>query len=380
MSKSEMTINFRERLDRLAPVEFKLEDEGLSRDQRLVFTHLVQAADHIDEIFWNQTCPSSPELRKQFDSQLSSDKRLNEYFSINYGPYDRFADNEPFLPVHRKPIGAGFYPTDLSKKELLRYLAKHEIQRESIQSPYTIVQRVGKDLSAVPYHVAFAGALEKAATALLSAAKHEKRRAMSRYLSARASALRNDDYYESDLQWIDLVPNGLDVVIGPYEVYEDGLMGVKAAYEAMITFQDPEDAAQVSQFVSEAAQFHDYLTRSLNLKFEPPGPTNNLVVANLLYSSGDARKGIPAIAFTLPNDERVIEEKGTKEVILKNVLEAKFRHILLPICNALGETTDAKAALSGYVQHTVLHEILSFTRTSSNSDRRQTYDSQSMFG
>lgn len=347
-----------ERLRRLALVDIPTDKYPLSQNQKAVFSYLARAADYIDAIFWKQSCPDAEALRKKFATELSTDKRLRKYFEINYGPYDRLADNKPFLPVSPKPPGAGFYPPDLTKEELLNYVNRHGKENEALISPYTIVRRDRAKLYAVPYHEAYSENIQQAAEALLKAATHETRDPFRGYLEARARALKDDDYYESDLQWIDLPPDGLDIVIGPCEVYEDGLMGLRAAYEAMITFQDPVEAEEIQHFVKELKQFHNYLVRRLGLQFDPPGSTTPLVVADLLYSTGDARKGIPAIAFTLPNDEKVIQQKGTKEVILRNVLRAKFQHVLLPICEAIcNESFDEKLAFEGYLHHTILHEI-----------------------
>jgi hypothetical protein len=354
---AETGIDALDRLRRLAPVELSIQRNSLSANERAVLKHLIYAAEQIDAIFWQQTCPNADSLKRQFEQALRNDNNF-KYFAINYGPYDRLAENEPFLPVGPKPIGVGFYPADLNRNELLSYLQTHEKQRASIESPYTVIERIGTELSAVPYHVAYADHLKKASEALMRAAAFETRESARRYLEARATALLNDDYYVSDIQWIELPINGLDVVIGPYEVYEDELIGVKAAYEAIVTIQDPADALKVARFVRERENFQRHLTDSIGLDLDSPGEADNLVVADLVHSAGDARKGIPSIAFTLPNDERVIEEKGTKEVILKNVLEAKFQHVLLPICERLGrDNFDPVIASRGYLHHTVLHEI-----------------------
>jgi hypothetical protein len=358
LANRQLSLSAKDRLQRLAPVEFKVDRYPLSDEQKSVLHHLIRAAESIDKLFWQQICPNADNLRKQFAPDFSADASLGKYFSINYGPYDRLSANEPFLPVGSKPPGAGFFPPDLTKKELLAFIAKHPEQRAALLSPLTVVARDGEGLSPIPYHKAYAALLEQAAGELVAAAASESRPAFQRYLKSRAEALRSDDYYESDLLWIDLPPNGIDAVIGPYEVYEDELMGVKASYEALITFQDPIEMEKVAGFTGQVEQFNQYLTDRVKIAFESPGPTRSLVVADLLYSAGDARKGIPAIAFTLPNDEKVIEDKGVKEVILRNVLEAKFREILWPICESVyKKDIDYQKASKGYLHHTVLHEI-----------------------
>ena len=345
-------------LSNLAHVRFDSRNFPLNREQREVFEALRQAADHADSIFWSQSCPEWQELRTRFASDLAADKDLRRYFEINYGPYDRLAGDAPFLPVGSKPLGAGFYPPDLTKRELLSFLELNPTERNTLLSPYTIVRRRGKRLCAIPYHEAFSPNVEQLATALEGAATVENREAYRLFLRSRARAVRTDDYYNSDIQWIDLPAEGLDVVIGPYETYEDELMGVKASYEAMVTLNDRAEAQKVQHFLSQIDEFQDHMRTQLHIEFDSPGRSMPLTVADLLYSAGDARKGIPSIAFTLPNDARVIREKGAREVILRNVLAAKFESVMLPICEALKEGDFDRAAVSDeYVNHTVLHEI-----------------------
>ncbi|MDA2919346.1 hypothetical protein MYX76_07640 [Desulfobacterota bacterium AH_259_B03_O07] len=288
---------------------------------------------------------------------FSKDPDLAKYFEISYGPYDNYANNKPFLPVSPKPLGAGYYPTDLKKQEFLEYIKSNTKDSESLQSPYTLVLRGSNGLFSVPFYKAYADDLKNAAHALFDAAASESRDKVRYYLESRAKALKNDDYYESDIQWIELPPEGLDIVIGPYEKYEDRLLGLKAAYEAIITISNPIETKKVGGFFEQLGDFHSHLTALLNLDFDPPGPSTPIVIADLLYSGGEARKGIPAIAFALPNDERVIQEKGTKMVILRNVLKMKYQHVLFPIWKLMNIETDDTQVFEAFLKHTILHEI-----------------------
>lgn len=345
------------RLDRLAQVYLGFDEHALSPEQSAVLGHLRAAADRTDAIFWEQVCPEAGELRGRFAAEFASDSGLRRYFDISYGPYDALAGNEPFLPVPPRPPGAGFYPPDLTKAELLEALGAADAKPEPFLSPFTVIRRTNGGLEAIPYHRAYAQHVREAADCLRKAAA-EAREELRQYLTSRAKSLETDDYFESDVQWVGLRQVGLDVAIGPFEVYEDGFMGIKASYEALVTLYDTEELQGVSRFIALAEDFRSQLSRRIRFEIPRAAEAPFLGVANLLYSAGEARRGNPAIAFSLPNDDRVIAEKGRKKVILKNVMQAKFEHVLAPISRALaGQGHDPDAASRGYLHHTVLHEI-----------------------
>jgi hypothetical protein len=284
---------------------------------------LVQAAKTADAIFWRQVLPGTDSVAVL--RQAGNDNELKEMLLFNYGPYDALNGDAPLLPVPKKAPGAGFYPRDLTPAEFLGYIQSHKDASAALQSPYTIVRRTNGYLRAIPFHEAYGELVNKLASLLDQAAVLENHLGFRQFLTQRARDIRADDFYSSDALWVNLTDNPIDLVIGPYEVYQDELLGLKAAYEALVLKRNFEETAKVQHYQHELTDLCTSLQREVGRPLLIGGQRVKMSVADLGYASGDAHKAIPAIAFNLPNDERVIEELGARQVILKNVLEAKFR-------------------------------------------------------
>jgi hypothetical protein len=355
--ESKVEQDFRERFRRLALVEFDVKELlPADVDQRHI-DHFLKAADLADEIFWRQVSPEFD--RVSLLEKAGRDEELKEILLFNYGPYDQLNGGVPLLPVGQKFAGLGFYPKGLTQEKLSKYLQSHPERRAVFESPYTVIKRTNSHLSAIPYHEAYDDRVNQLSHILDSASKTEPHPQFRRYLSQRANDLLTDEYYESDRLWVGLDDNPLDLVVGPYEVYQDQLMGLKASYEAAVLWRDFEASNAILHFKGEIAGLATSLMRELGTPLRIESTGVKLSVANLIYAGGDARSATPAIAFNLPNDERVIEEVGSRQVILKNVLEAKFYSVAWPMqVNLLQDpNADRDAAFQAFFHHTLFHEI-----------------------
>lgn len=281
-----------------------------------------------------------------------------EYYDIMAGPWDRLADMEPVLAVGPRPAGAGYYPADVTQEEIEAWIAAHPEDRETFTSYYTILEREGDRLVAVPYREAYADRLERAAGLLREAAEHAQNASLADFLGKRAESLVTDDYLASEIAWMQLSGNLVDVTFGPYEVYEDGLMGWKTAYESFIGIKDPGASADLEVLVShlpdlEAALPMDDAYKSPDRSFESP-----LSVIDVIYTAGDARRGVMTLAFNLPNDPRVSDEYGTKKVMLRNVIDAKFAKVLVPIAERVLEPAlAAEIEPRPFTTNVLMHEL-----------------------
>ena len=366
------------RVSQFAPVEIDFDDTLLDTDQRVVVKKLVEASDILGKIFRQQVWRSNPEYGEELAAANDTGMEpAREFYDIMAGPWDRIEHNEPFLNVGPKPPGAGHYPPGLTKEEIETWLEKWPAQRDQFTSYYTVIERAvagravdpaertafeGPVLLAVPYSSAYREELEPAAALLDEAAARAGNASLKEFLSQRAQAFRTNDYYASEVAWMKLQENLVEPTIGPYEVYEDELMGWKAAFESFITIKDPEASADLEILVNhlpdlEAALPIDDRYKSLDRSFTSP-----IAVVDEIYASGDARDGVQTLAYNLPNDPRVSEEYGTKKVMLRNVIEAKFEKILVPIAErllhpALSEGMEARPFFISIVMHELAHGL-----------------------
>jgi len=333
----------------------------LSEGDRKALTHLVAAGRAVDEIFKRQAWEGNPEMAAEVAGLEGVDaEAAQDYYRIMYGPWDRLSHFEPFLGDSPHPPGAGYYPEDMTAEEFEAWIDAHPEDREAMTSLFTIVRRYGpngEELRAVPYSTAYGVQLDIAREALIAAAELADNESLRRFLRLRAEAFLTDDYYESDMAWMDL-DSAIEVVIGPYETYEDQLFGYKAAFECFICVAQPEDSERLAVFKSELP----YLERNLPIPDEHKnfsrGAESPIRVVDELFTSGDTRAGIQTIAFNLPNDERVREAKGSKKVLLKNVMRAKYDAVLVPIgTRVLPEEGVAALTFEAFFQFTLHHEL-----------------------
>lgn len=324
--------DIQERLAQYAPTELSADLSALSDEDREVLGLLVEAGRLMDPIFLRQVWTGNPEMEARLmNADGDGVEAAREYFDLNFGPWDRLAEMEPFVGDMEHPEGAGYYPTDMTQEELESWVAEHPDQEEAFRSLHTVIRRTDDGgLEAVPYSEAYKEFLEPAAAKLREAAEATSNASLQKFLELRADAFGTDDYYESDLAWMDL-DAPVEVTIGPYETYEDGLFGYKAAFEAFVTVTLPEESAALTRYKNELP----WLERNLPIPEEHKnldrGTESPIRVVDEVYTGGDTKAGVQTLAFNLPNDERVREAKGSKKVLLRNIMRAKYDQILQPI-------------------------------------------------
>ncbi len=352
--------DIKQRLAKYAPTEISFDPSLLNGEQKKVLEKLVIAAKHMDNIFWKQAFPGGLAIKEQLEkSSDAADKDYLRFLDINFGPFDRQDENRPFIGTAAKPAGAGFYPPDLTKQEFQDYIAKHPELKEQFESPYTVIKRKDGELVAVPYNEEYREELEPAARYLKEAAEITSNPSLKKYLSQRAEDLLRNDYYQSDCLWIDLKDNLEEIVIGPFEVYEDNLNGLKASYESFVYINDQEEMKKIKGYLSFLGEMQKKLPVEQKYKdAEVGGLQSPLNVVIEVFTAGDTKAGIQTSAFVLPNDEKVRAEKGTKKVFLKNMMEAKFNKSLIPISKrVLNEEDAGLVSFYAYFNETILHEI-----------------------
>jgi hypothetical protein len=358
-ANAEVPYDLDAQLAKLAVIQMRPETDFLNAEQREVVNLLIEASDLMTEIYLRQRSVDNPQVRKAVAMNRRADRdKLVEMFDRNLGPWDEMADLHPFWGTTPMPDGAGFYPTDLTRAEFEAYLVAHPEQKTALTSGYTVVRRNGEKLEAVPYSVVYREWLEPAAKLLEQAAAKTSNASLKNFLSLRAKAFRTDDYYESELAWMDLSGTPIEVAIGPYEVYTDRLMGTKTAFESFVTLKDPEESAALAKYKNYLRDMEANLPiedayKNFNRGFESP-----IAVAEQVHGGGDNIPGSQTIAFNLPNDERVREAKGAKKVILSNVLGAKYERILEPMAQHVLEPAQAALVAKKYMQlETLFHEL-----------------------
>ena len=322
----------------------------LTDNQRQMIGVLIQASEIMHDLFWKQAY--GPGYQEWLDSIDDADAR--RFAEINYGPWDRLDDNKPFIDgVGPKPLGANFYPADMTVEEFEgAYLPRK-------QSLYTLLRRDPEGrLTVVPYHVAYAEELKAAADLLRQAAGLAESSSFANYLKLRANALISDEYQISDLYWMDVKDNEIDVVIGPIETYEDRLFGYKAAYESYVLIKDMDWSAQLAKFALFLPELQKGLPVPEEYKFETPGSDSDLNAYDVVYYAGDSNAGSKTIAINLPNDEEVQLEKGTRRLQLKNAMQAKFEKILEPIADELvADSQRQHITFDAFFANTMFHEV-----------------------
>jgi hypothetical protein len=347
---------------RFAPTELSADVSKLSPGDRKVLARLVEASRIIDSIFLRQAWSGNqPMLLDLLRDETPEGRSRLHYFLINRGPWSRLDDNAPFVagaPV--KPQGGGFYPLDATKPELEAWMKSlPEAQRKAATGFFSVVHRgADRKLSLVPYNTEYQGELAQAAALLRDAANAATEPTLKRFLTTRADAFLSNDYYKSDVAWMELA-GAIEPTIGPYEVYEDEWFNYKAAFESFITVQDEGESAKLKKFSGELQDIENHLP--IDPKYRNPklGGLSPMVVVNEIFCAGDANHGVQTAAFNLPNDERVVREKGSKRVMLKNVQDAKFAKTLVPISKvvlAAGEQNDL--SFDAFFTHIVVHELM----------------------
>jgi hypothetical protein len=350
------------KIARFAPTDLSADIAALPQNEREALAHIIQAAEVMDALFLRQVWGGNEALLAGLvrDHAPRGRARLH-YFLINKGPWSRIDHNEPFIPgVPKKPEQANFYPADATKAEVEKWIAGlNPAQKQQATGFFTTIRR-GPDrrLIAVPYSQEYQGDLEVAAHHLREAAKLTKQPTLRAFLESRATAFYTNDYYDSDVKWMELDAS-IEPTIGPYEVYEDEWFNYKAAFEAFVTVKDQAESAKLQKFSGSLQEIENNLP--IDPKYRNPrlGALAPIAVVNTVFSAGDANRGIQTAAFNLPNDERVIREKGSKRVMLKNNQEAKFSKVLVPISKiALAAADQGSIAFDAFFTHILMHELM----------------------
>jgi hypothetical protein len=344
-----------EKLAQYTSVRLTTDMGKLGDNERKMIPLLIDAARSMDEIFWREAYGNRDSLLQHI-----ADPETRRYAEINYGPWDRLDNNAPFVEgVGPKPPGSGFYPKDITKAEFEAAAGGSTARGKALRGQYTVVQRdPTKGLVAIPYHEAFAPQVQAAAAKLREAARLADDAGLRRYLELRAAALESDDYQASDLAWLDMKNNTIDVVIGPIETYEDQLFGYKASHEAYVLVKDKEWSSRLARYAAMLPSLQQELPVPAAYKREKPGTDSDLNAYDAVYYAGDANAGSKTIAINLPNDEEVQLKKGTRRLQLKNAMQAKFDKILQPIANELiAEDQRSHISFDAFFSNVMFHEI-----------------------
>lgn len=338
-----------DRLNIYTPVTLTTDLSQLEEHEKEMIPHLINASKVMDTLFWMQAYG----LPDTFLNKIP-DPEVAQFASTNYGPWDRLKGNEPFLSgIGEKPEGANFYPQDMTKEELQNSNVKDKF------SLYTLIRRNEEGaLYSIPYHEAYAERLNRAAGYMRSAAKLAQNEQLKKYLNMRADAFLSSEYDPSDIAWLDLEDNTLDVIIGPIENYEDKLFNAKAAFEAYILVKDKEWSDRLKKYVQYLPELQAELPVAAEYKAEEPGRDAQLNAYDVIYYSGDCNAGSKTIAVNLPNDEEIQKSKGTRRSQLKNAMRAKFDKILAPISEVLiDESQRDNITFEAFFANTMFHEV-----------------------
>ncbi|RIJ42854.1 dipeptidyl-peptidase 3 family protein [Pontibacter oryzae] len=341
--------SLQQKLDTYTSVKLTADLSKLSEKEKQMLPLLIEASEIMNKLFWYEAYGQSDSLLATLDSDAAK-----QYVKINYGPWDRLNNNEPFIAgVGAKPEGANFYPADITKEEF----EKADLKDKASQ--YTFLRRddSGK-LTTVPYHVQFKEEVQRAADLLKQAASLAEDAGLKKYLNLRAEALLTDNYQPSDLAWMDMKSNKLDIVIGPIETYEDKLFGYKAAHEAYVLVKDMEWSDRLSKYAAFLPELQRGLPVPAKYKSETPGTDSDLNAYDVVYYAGDSNAGSKTIAINLPNDEQVQLKKGTRRLQLKNAMKAKFDKIMEPIADELiAEDQQQYVTFDAFFANTMFHEV-----------------------
>lgn len=337
------------KLETYIKVRLTADLNDLSEKEKQMIPILIKAARLMDYIFWQEAYGD----KETFLSELESDD-LKKYAEINYGPWDRLDDNKPYIAgVGAKPAGANFYPTNMTKEEF------EAAELDGKDSQYSLIRRdADGNLVNVPYREAFKDEVNKASELLLKAAELAEDSGLKKYLELRAEALVTDNYQPSDMAWMDMKTNGLDIVIGPIENYEDKLYSYKSAHEAYVLIKDKSWSERLAKYASFLPELQQGIPAPPEYKKEMPGTDADLNAYDVVYYAGDCNSGSKTIAINLPNDEEVQLAKGSRRLQLKNAMRAKFDKILVPIANELIEPDQiSNITFDAFFGNTMFHEV-----------------------
>jgi hypothetical protein len=321
----------------------------LTEKEKQMIPLLIEAAKIMDDLYWQQSFGNKDSLLNTIQ-----DEKTKQFVTLNYGPWDKLNNDTPFLAgVGTKPPGAQFYPKDITKEEFDKSTLANK------QSLYSLIRRdQSGNLISIPYHVAYKEPLEKASGLLKQAAELAEDNGLKKYLQLRAEALVTDQYDASDIAWLDMKTNTIDIIIGPIETYEDALYNYRAAYEAYVLVKDKEWSQRLKKYVAMLPELQEGLPVAEAYKKEKPGTASDLNAYEIIYYAGHSNAGGKTIAVNLPNDEEIQKTKGTRRSQLKNAMQAKFDKILMPIANELIDPSQlANVKFDAFFANVMFHEV-----------------------
>ncbi len=347
--KSEMGIDYQNEVSKYFEFELTTDISHLSENQQKMLPLLFQVADIMDDIQWQL---ATGEYKSYYDSL--TDENAKKLFMINYGPWNRLDGNKSFVPgVGEKPLGAFFYPADMTKEEFEAF------ENEDKTGLYSVIERnENGELVLVPYREKFKTELTKAGDLLRQAAELAEDKGFKEYLELRATALETDHYFDSDMAWMDMKDNAIEFVVGPIENYEDALFGYRTSFEAFILIKDMEWSKKLAKYSKLLPDMQKNLPVLPEYKAEMPGANSQLNAYDVIYYAGDCNAGSKTIAINLPNDEEVQLAKGSRRLQLKNAMKAKFDNIVVPIADALIDQSQRdKVTFDAFFANTMFHEV-----------------------
>ncbi|HEY6968127.1 MAG TPA: Zn-dependent hydrolase [Candidatus Angelobacter sp.] len=346
-------------LAKFKQVKMPFNSAGLSAQERKMVGKLVEAAQALGSIYWRQSDPKGLELYKRLKGCTAPEaQKLRRFLMINGSRYDLVEENKPFVGNDPFYPGRALYPSGTTREEIEAYVAKHPDKKNEIYNPFTVVKRQGDNLVGVPYHVEYKQWLDAAAKALREAAALSKDAAFANFLRLRAEALLTDDYYNSDLAWVDLEDPKFDIIFAPYETYLDDLLGVKTSYGTAVMVRNEAESKKLETYKKYVPDIQDALPIAAEDKPSKRGHSTPMEVMDTPYRTGDLRHGYQSVADNLPNDPRIHQEKGTKKIFFKNFMDARVNYVVLPIGQRLMREDQAKlASMDGYLAAVLMHEI-----------------------
>ena len=369
------------RLARFKPVRMPYNETALSARERQMVEQLVIACRELENIFWRQSDPQALALYNALDAvKTPLAQNLRHYLFINGSRFDLVDSNRPFVGTAPMPPGRALYPVDLTRADIEAYVKRNPARRQVVYNPYTVVSQQGpgnKDLAGEWYHSRFVEFLRPAAAALRKAADLSDDQAFAAYLRLRATALLNDDYYNSDIAWLDLKDPKFDLIFAPYETYLDDLLGVKTSYGAAILIRNDAESEKLAAFQRYIPDIQDALPLAAEDRPSVRGHVTPMEVMDAPFRAGDLRHGYQAVADNLPNDPRIHQLKGTKKIFFKNFMDARVNEVILPLAARVMDAVQARrASADGYLASTLMHEIChglgpAFARPSGSSGQRQ---------
>jgi hypothetical protein len=347
------------RVAKFRRVEMPFHSTGLTAREVKLVDKLVDASRYIEQIYWRQIDPDALTLYESLaGSKNPQDQLLRRYLWINASRFDLLDGDKPFVGTTPMSPGRGFYPQGLTREQVEQYVKAHPEKKDEIYGSFTVVRWHGDQLEGLPYHVAYRSFLEPAAKDLREAADLSEDPGFANFLRLRADALLSDDYFKSNLAWLDLKNPKFDIAFAPDETYDDDLLGVKATYGAAVMIRDVEESNKLDMFQKYVADIQDALPLQPEDRPSKRGLQTPMEVMDTPFRAGDLNHGYQAVADNLPNDPRVHELKGSKKLFFKNFMDARVNYVVLPVAQYLMLPAQAaKASSEGYLQVTIMHEI-----------------------